>query len=65
MVTILIHILIIGLIVGLIFWAADYVPFPEPLNKIAKIVSMVIGILIIVLDLLALTGVDIGMQIPR
>ena len=60
MFTILIHLIVVGLIVGLIWWAVDYVPVPNPLAKIIKIVSIVIGFLIIILDLLALTGVDTG-----
>ena len=48
----------------MIYWVLDALPVPEPLNRIAKIVIVVIGVLVIVLMLLRLTGVDIG-TIPR
>jgi hypothetical protein len=64
MITFLIQLLIVILIIGVIYWVLDALPVPEPLNRIAKIVIVVIGVLVIVLMLLRLTGVDIG-TLPR
>ena len=41
-----IYVLVVGLIVGLVYWIADAVPLPQPLNKIVKLVAVVIGVLI-------------------
>jgi len=35
---------------------ADYLPVPEPLNKLLKIVSIIVGVIIIIYALLGLTG---------
>ena len=64
MITFLIQLLIVILIIGVIYWVLDALPVPEPLNRVAKIVIVVIGVLIIVIMLLRLTGVDIG-TFPR
>ena len=64
MITFLIQLLIVILIIGVIYWVLDALPVPEPLNRVAKIVVVVIGVLVIVMMLLRLTGVDIG-TIPR
>ena len=63
MISILIYLLVVGLIVGLIWYVCDALPIPEPLNKIIKIVSVCIGCLVIILALLSLTGYDAGL--PR
>ena len=60
MITFLIQLLIVVLIIGVIWYVLDALPVPDPLNRVAKIVVMVIGVLIIVMMLLRLTGVDIG-----
>lgn len=60
MISVLIYILVVCLIVGLIYWVADALPIPQPLNKIVKIVAMVIGCLVIILALLGLSGYDLG-----
>lgn len=63
MISILIYLLVVGLTVGLIWYVCDALPIPEPLNKIIKIVAVVIGCLVIILALLSLTGYDAGL--PR
>jgi preprotein translocase subunit SecE len=52
----LIYVLVVCIIIGLVFWIADYLPVPEPLNKLLKIVAIVIGVLIIIYALLSLGG---------
>lgn len=64
MVSVLIYILVVCLIVGLVYWVADAVPIPAPLNKIVKIVAMVIGCLVVIIALLGMTGYDVGWPIP-
>lgn len=54
LVSILIYLVVIGLIVGLVYWVADAVPLPPPFNRIVKIVAIVIGALILILLLLGL-----------
>lgn len=53
----LIYLLVVCVVIGLIWWVADYLPVPEPLNKLIKVVSIVIGVIIIIYALLGLAGV--------
>jgi hypothetical protein len=63
MIQLLITVLAVCLIVGLVWYVLDALPVPEPLNRIAKIVTMVIGVLIIVVLLLGLAGYQTGLSL--
>ena len=52
----LIYLLVVCVVIGVIWWVADYLPVPEPLNKLLKIVSIIVGVIIIIYALLNLTG---------
>ena len=56
MLNILVTLLVIAVVIALIWWVCDYLPVPEPLNKMVKIVSMVVGVIIVVYALLGLLG---------
>lgn len=56
MIQTLIQLLAVCIVIGLVWWVVDYLPVPEPLNKLIKVVSIVIGVIIIVYALLGLTG---------
>ena len=62
MISILIQLLVVGLVVGLIWYVCDALPIPEPLNKIIKIVAVVVGCLIVIIALLNIAGVDTGIS---
>jgi hypothetical protein len=57
----LITLLVVCLVIGLIWYVLDALPVPDPLNRIAKIVAMVIGCIIIIMLLLNVAGVDTGL----
>jgi hypothetical protein len=60
----LIYLLVVCVVIGVIWWVADYLPVPEPLNKLIKVVSVVIGVIIIIYALLGLAGItDAGMPL--
>lgn len=63
MIQLLITVLVVCMVVGLIWYVLDALPVPDPLNRIAKIVTVVIGVLVIVMLLLGLAGYDTGL--PR
>ena len=63
MISLLITVLVVCLVIGLIYYVLDAVPVPDPINRIAKIVTVVIGALIIIMLLLDVAGVDTGL--PR
>jgi hypothetical protein len=65
MISLLIYLLVVCLVVGLIYYVVDALPVPAPLNKIVKIVAMVVGVLIVILALLQIAGVDTGMPLRR
>ena len=52
----LIYLLVVCVVIGVIWWVVDYLPVPEPLNKLLKIVSIIVGVIIIIYALLGLTG---------
>jgi hypothetical protein len=59
MISTLIYLLVLLLCIGVIWWVLDYIPVPEPLNRLAKIVVVVLGALAIIMVLLNLTGVHV------
>lgn len=61
MIDLLIYIVVVCVVIGVAWWILDYVPVPEPLNRIAKIVIIVIGLIIIVSVLLRLTGASVDL----
>ena len=63
MMSILITLLVVCLVIGLIFYVVDAIPVPDPLNRIAKIVSVVIGCLIIIMLLLDVAGYNTGLRL--
>ena len=52
----LIQLLIILIVIGVVWWLLDFVPVPEPLNRLAKVVTIVIGVIVIIYTLLHLAG---------
>lgn len=52
----LIYVLIVAVIVGIVWWVCDFLPVPQPLNKLIKVLSIVIGCIIIIYALLGLAG---------
>lgn len=55
----LIYLLVVCVIIGVVFWIVDYVPVPQPLNKLIKVVAIVIGCIAIIYTLLGLAGMPI------
>lgn len=56
MISALLWLLVICIIIGVIWWIADYLPVPEPLNKLLKIVSVVVGVIAVIYTLMSLAG---------
>jgi len=56
MINTLIYLLVVCIIIGVVWWVVDYMPVPQPLNKLIKVVSIVIGVIVIVYALLGLGG---------
>jgi hypothetical protein len=57
----LVYLLVVCVIIGLVWWIVDYLPVPEPLNKLIKVVTIVIGAIIIIYALLSIAGVGGGL----
>jgi hypothetical protein len=56
MLSTLIYLLVVCIVIGVVWWLIDFVPVPEPLNRLIKVVSIVIGVIIIIYALLSLVG---------
>ena len=53
----LLQVLVTAVVVGIIWWVCDFLPVPEPLNKLIKVVSVVVGAVAICYALLGIAGV--------
>jgi hypothetical protein len=56
MINLLIYVVVIVLVTGLAYWLIDVIPIPEPINKMAKIIVIVIAAIALIYALLGLTG---------
>lgn len=51
-----VYIIVVGLIVWLLLWLIDYIPLPEPFNRVARIAIIVVAVLIVIFLLLGFVG---------
>jgi len=56
MVSLLVTIVVIALLVGLCYYILDALPVPEPLNRIVKILIIVIGVIAMIYVLMGVAG---------
>jgi len=61
MINSLIYLLVVCIVIGLVWWIADWLPIPDPLNRLIKVVSIVVGVIAIIYVLLGIAG----MPVPR
>jgi hypothetical protein len=52
----IIYLAVVGLIAWLLIYLVDMIPVPQPFNKVAKVVIMVVCVLIVIFLLLGLVG---------
>ena len=64
LVNLIIYLLVIGILLGLVYYVLDAIPIPQPLNRIIKIIIVVLAVLVIVLLLLQFVGGG-GINLPR
>lgn len=53
---VLIWLIVIGLIIGLLWWLIGYIGLPAPFDKAARVVVAIVAVLLIINVLLGLTG---------
>ncbi len=56
LVEIVIYLLVVGGVLWLLLWLVGYIGVPEPFSKVAKIIIMVVGVLILINVLLSFAG---------
>jgi len=56
LVELVIYLAIVGGILWLLLWLIGYIGLPEPFSKVAKIIIMVVGVLILINVLLGFAG---------
>ena len=56
MINSLIALIIIGIVLGIVFWFLDYLPVPEPFNKVLKVVCVGVFLIVVIYFLLGLIG---------
>ncbi len=52
----LVELVIVGLILWLLIWFIGYVGLPEPFNKVARVIIILVGIVYLINLLLSLNG---------
>jgi uncharacterized protein YhhL (DUF1145 family) len=60
-----IYVIVIALVIWLLLWLIEQLPLPEPFGRVARIVLLVVGILIVILLLLQFAGIVGGGRLPR
>jgi glucan phosphoethanolaminetransferase (alkaline phosphatase superfamily) len=66
LINLIIWLLIVGILVGLVFWVLSEVPgIPEPIVRLIRVVIVVIVVLVVVMLLLQLVGSGGGMNLPK
>jgi hypothetical protein len=63
LIALLIYLIVLGVVIALVYYLADAIPFPPPLNRIVKVVAVVIGCLVLILLLLQLVGMGPGLNL--
>ena len=51
-----IGLVVLGLIAWLLFWLVDYCQLPEPINKVARVVLVLLIVIVLINFLLGLIG---------
>lgn len=57
LISLLIVILIIGLVLFVAFWAIDTLGVPEPINRVGKVLLVVLALLLLLYQALPMIGV--------
>jgi len=63
LIVLLVYLIVLGVAISLVYYLADAIPFPPPLNRIVKVVAVVIGCLVLILILLQLVGIGPGIRL--
>lgn len=59
LITLVIYLVVLGLIIWLLVYLVDTIAPPEPFHRVARVLIMVVGILIVILLLLQFIGTDV------
>lgn len=65
LVNLVVYILVLGLVLWLLQYLINYLPMPEPFRRIANIVLVVIGVVLLIGLLLSLVGEGGPIRLPR
>lgn len=55
-VTVFVYIIVAGLVFYLLLWLVNYIGLPEPFNKAARIVLVILAVLVLIGILLSIVG---------
>jgi heme A synthase len=56
LVHVIVYLIVIGLVIWLLFWLIDYIAPPEPFHKIANVILVIVGVLLVIGVLMSLIG---------
>ena len=64
LVTLIIYLIIVGILIWLLYYILDAIPVPEPFNRWAKLLCIVVAVLIVIVLLLQLVGSGGNINLP-
>ena len=64
MIGLLVYIVIICIVIGLAYWLIDALPVPQPINRFAKILIIVIGVIALIYVLMGIAGNTPNLRLP-
>ena len=59
LIALLVHILILAIVMGLIWWIITLIPLPPPFGQVVRVVFVVICVIILICLILPLAGIAI------
>ena len=65
LVNLIVYLLVVGILIGLVYYVVDAIPIPQPINRIVKIAIVVIAALVVIILLLDMIGAGDGVKLPR
>ena len=65
MIELLVYLVILVIVCIFLYWLMSQIPLPEPLQKIAIIVLVAIGVIVLIGLLLHFAGIGGGLRLPR
>jgi len=65
MIALLVYVVVLVIVAIFLWWLLQQFPLPEPLHKIATIVLVAVGVIVLIAILLDFAGTGASLHLPR